>query len=248
MTGTELAIKLGFIVSKEGKVFLNDKEYTSKMYNKRALSFTFRNNGKKFQAYSGKIQAYQKFGDKALSDTTYYLDGDSSNISYDNISLLSIEQEKARNRSTKVCSKCGKEYPIEYFVFKDKQNNKRSSRCIECDRISKRESYHKFYEYNKYKFQSRRKSFESSNKEYIHEIKSCGCIVCGEKDTACLDFHHLGDKEFNISAQIKNLSKDNLKKEIDKCVVLCANCHRKLHYYDLSIEELKQLSTVPKAA
>lgn len=52
MTGTELAIKLGFIVSKDGRVFLNDKEYTSSTYNKKALSFTFRNNGKKFQAYS----------------------------------------------------------------------------------------------------------------------------------------------------------------------------------------------------
>lgn len=72
MTGTELAIKLGFIVSKDGRVFLNDKEYTSSTYNKKALSFTFRNNGKKFQAYTGKIQAYQKFGNKALSDTTYY--------------------------------------------------------------------------------------------------------------------------------------------------------------------------------
>ena len=59
MTGTELAIKLGFIVSKNGRVFLNDKEYTSSTYNKKALSFTFRNNGKKFQAYTGKIQAYQ---------------------------------------------------------------------------------------------------------------------------------------------------------------------------------------------
>lgn len=229
MTGTELAIKLGFIVSKDGRVFLNDKEYTSSTYNKKALSFTFRNNGKKFQAYTGKIQAYQKFGNKALSDTTYYLDGNSFNVSYDNISLLSIEQEKARNRSTKICSKCGKECPIEYFVFKDKKNNKRSSRCIECDRLSKRESYHKYYENNKERFQVR-------------------CIVCGEKDIACLDFHHLKDKEFNISNEIRNLSIENLKKEINKCVVLCSNCHRKLHYYDLSIDELRQLHSVPEAA
>ena len=248
MTGTELAIKLGFIVSKDGRVFLNDKEYTSSMYNKRALSFTFRNNGKKFQAYTGKIQAYQKFGNKALSDTTYYLDGNSANVSYDNISLLSIEQERARNRSTKICSKCGKEYPIECFVFKDKKNNKRSPRCIECDRLGKRESYHKHYEDNKERFQVRRKSYESNNKKYIQDIKSCGCIVCGEKDIACLDFHHLKDKEFNISNEIRNLSIENLKKEINKCIVLCSNCHRKLRYYNLSIDELRQLYSVPEAA
>lgn len=40
MTGTELAINLGFIVTKEGRVFLKDKEYASKFYGKRSLSFT----------------------------------------------------------------------------------------------------------------------------------------------------------------------------------------------------------------
>lgn len=67
-------------------------------------------------------------------------------------------------------------------------------------------------------------------------------------DIACLDFHHLKDKEFNISNEIRNLSIENLKKEINKCVVLCSNCHRKLHYYDLSIDELRQLYSVPEAA
>lgn len=56
------------------------------------------------------------------------------------------------------------------------------------------------------------------------------------------------EKEFNISNEIRNLSIENLKKEINKCVVLCSNCHRKLHYYDLSIDELRQLYSVPEAA
>lgn len=43
-------------------------------------------------------------------------------------------------------------------------------------------------------------------------------------------------------------TEENLKKEINKCVVLCSNCHRKLHYYDLSIDELRQLHSVPEAA
>lgn len=248
MTGTELAIKLGYVVSKDGKVSINGKEYKLLTYNNKVLYFVFRNHGKKFQAYAGKIQAYQKFGEAALNDTTYYLDGDHFNINYDNISLLSIEQEKARNRSTKVCAKCGKEYPIEYFIFKDKQNNIRSARCLECDRASKRESYHKLYEKNKDKFRARRKKIEDNNKKYINEIKSCGCIICGEKDIACLDFHHLKDKKFNISNEVGNLSKNKLTDEMNKCVVLCANCHRKLHYYNLNIEELKQLSSVPEAA
>lgn len=83
------------------------------------------------------------------------------------MSLLSIEQEKTKNKLTKICSKCGEEFPIEYFVFKDKSKNRRSPRCIKCDRDSKRESYHKHYESNKEKFQARRKYYENNNKEYI---------------------------------------------------------------------------------
>lgn len=62
----------------------------------------------------------------------------------------------------------------------------------------------------------------------INDAKSCGCIICGEHELCCLDFHHICDKEFEISAGTE-VSLTRLIVEIDKCVVLCANCHRKLH-------------------
>lgn len=249
MTGTELAIKLGFTISKEGVVTFEGKpRKTSIRHSKRNVTFTFRHNKHKYQAYAGKLQAYNKFGNIALTDTTYYLDGNCENVSYDIISLLSIEIDKARNASTKVCSNCGKELPISQFCFKDKVNNIRSPRCLECDRASKRESYRKHYASNRDKFNQRRKIYENDNKEFINSIKQSGCLICKENDVACLDFHHLQDKEFNISTKINSLSKENLRKEIDKCVVLCSNCHRKLHYYNLSIEELRQFVSVPKTA
>ena len=64
----------------------------------------------------------------------------------------------------------------------------------------------------------------------MRQLKSNGCIVCGEKDPACLDFHHLHDKSFNIGNKCRDRSVDSIKNEVDKCVVLCANCHRKLHH------------------
>ena len=62
------------------------------------------------------------------------------------------------------------------------------------------------------------------------------CVLCGETHPACLDFHHLDDtsKEFNISRAHKfGYGYRRIAKEIEKCVVLCSNCHRKLHYGDL---------------
>ncbi|MBA7560448.1 hypothetical protein ES695_17890 [Candidatus Atribacteria bacterium 1244-E10-H5-B2] len=55
-----------------------------------------------------------------------------------------------------------------------------------------------------------------------------GCQFCGyKKCTSALDFHHIGGgKEFNIS-QSSNLEK--IKEEVEKCAVLCKNCHAELH-------------------
>jgi hypothetical protein len=58
------------------------------------------------------------------------------------------------------------------------------------------------------------------------------CATCGEKHPACLDFHHSDPslKEFSVAEAVsRGLSRDKIIKEMAKCVVLCANCHRKHH-------------------
>lgn len=56
------------------------------------------------------------------------------------------------------------------------------------------------------------------------------CLHCGLiDDQVVYDFHHLDPKtkEFNLSK--KNIIFEKAKKELDKCILLCSNCHRKLH-------------------
>ena len=64
--------------------------------------------------------------------------------------------------------------------------------------------------------------------EIVREAKSSGCVKCGEKEQVCLDFHHLGDKDRTI-AQMRGMGDDRVREEISKCVVVCSNCHRKIH-------------------
>ena len=45
----------------------------------------------------------------------------------------------------------------------------------------------------------------------------------------------LKNKEYNISDLIKSQCLNKIKTELKKCIVLCANCHRKVHYYNLNI-------------
>ena len=57
------------------------------------------------------------------------------------------------------------------------------------------------------------------------------CSKCGyNKCLEALDFHHdKGNKEGMISKLTKDFSKQKSLKEVKKCILLCANCHRELH-------------------
>ncbi len=66
---------------------------------------------------------------------------------------------------------------------------------------------------------------------YEYKRKECQCEQCNEGHPACLDFHHVGEKELGIAEMVaRGYSPENILEEISQCMVLCANCHRKEHY------------------
>lgn len=68
-------------------------------------------------------------------------------------------------------------------------------------------------------------------KEIITKYKSeHGCIICGEKDPVVLEFHHLDPKTKKLGglAHMRDCSIETIKNEMDKCVILCANDHRRV--------------------
>ena len=73
-------------------------------------------------------------------------------------------------------------------------------------------------------------------KKRLSEIKEAsGCMDCGETNPIVLDFDHLHDKKYNISRMIHDgFSWKAIKKEIEKCEIVCANCHRIRTYYRLT--------------
>ena len=72
------------------------------------------------------------------------------------------------------------------------------------------------------------------HRAWVYEQKeAAGCGQCGEDDGRCLDFHHREDerKWLKVSLMVTyGYAKEKLEKEIAKCDVLCANCHRLEHY------------------
>ena len=66
------------------------------------------------------------------------------------------------------------------------------------------------------------------NKSLLRERKK-ECCICGEDEYCCLEIHHIRDKLYNISQAVKILPTKLFKKELDKCICVCSNCHKKLH-------------------
>jgi hypothetical protein len=131
---------------------------------------------------------------------------------------------------TKMCSKCGNEKEINEFPFKNKEKNIRHIVCKFCWKEIRKKSYNN----NKEVTLKRNKRNKKKNLEWYVNYKSkLKCVNCGEDHPACLEFHHIdpNKKDFNISINIRSTySVNKILREIEKCDILCANCHRKLHY------------------
>jgi hypothetical protein len=78
--------------------------------------------------------------------------------------------------------------------------------------------------------------------EFIYKLSKhieIECVKCGyNKNFAALDFHHIRNKTFKISRELRNLSKKNfydgrveniIYEILVHCEILCANCHREHH-------------------
>jgi hypothetical protein len=108
-----------------------------------------------------------------------------------------------KNENMKWCPSCKKILPFAQFQTNAAQKDGLTSWCKAC-----------------------LKNARDGMKEVLDEVKNQPCADCGGRFPAeCMDFDHVnGNKEFNIGNHKYNLSK--LIDEIDKCDVVCANCHR----------------------
>lgn len=131
----------------------------------------------------------------------------------------------------KQCTKCKQWKDEEEFSWKNKAEGKRHSQCKECRRKADNERYATDPD--------RREAVKMVHKnqvkyirDYILDIKkNSKCAICGDSRWYVLDFHHIKGKDFTISEKVREgCSLDTIKKEIEKCILVCANCHREIHY------------------
>lgn len=113
----------------------------------------------------------------------------------------------------KLCPKCKTSKPKNDFY----KSTKSSSYCKSCIIISNKER-------------------QRNTKQLAIEYKGGCCSKCGyNKCIAALEFHHIdpNTKDKDYFNQRSGLT-ESLKRELDKCVLLCANCHREEHHLNTS--------------
>jgi hypothetical protein len=69
-------------------------------------------------------------------------------------------------------------------------------------------------------------------KEMVVEYKGGKCTICGYKRcVSAFDLHHADDskKKFGLSQRGLTRSWKMIREEADKCILVCANCHREIH-------------------
>jgi hypothetical protein len=131
--------------------------------------------------------------------------------------------------NTKKCIDCCNELPADNFSFKNKSKNILQPRCKPC-----------YNAYNRKYYQSGEKTKQiervRANAKQRYDLfkewrNNQSCLVCGEHSPECLDLHHIdpSQKEGTISELFSRWSWTRIQEEINKCIVVCSNCHRKIH-------------------
>jgi transposase len=85
-------------------------------------------------------------------------------------------------------------------------------------------------------------NYRKKIKERLVDYKGGKCEICGyNKCITALEFHHIEPtkKDFTISNS-SVLSFETCKKEVDKCILVCSNCHREIHYNETLKKKLEK--------
>lgn len=134
-----------------------------------------------------------------------------------------------------------KEKGLDDFSFKNKIKNKRRKICKTCHSLYRKQHYLQNREkYLEKALRRNKKQGEVIAKYLFNILSKSQCIDCEKKDIIVLKFDHIKNKQFGIAEMYqKRYSLAAIKKELRKCVVRCANCHRRKTAKDVGFWKFK---------
>ena len=133
-------------------------------------------------------------------------------------------------RKSKPCCTCKKQILIKNYSWKDKKSGRRSTKCKQCTNEYSRQHYRDNIDVYLARTKRNTAKYKKDGRNLIYEFKlSNPCTSCGESNPIVLEFDHIDPKtkRNDLSTMATHgYSIESLEKEIEKCIILCANCHR----------------------
>jgi hypothetical protein len=126
------------------------------------------------------------------------------------------------------CGRCGIEKPLSEFAWHRRAEGRRQHHCRTCQAEYRRAHY--LANRERYIARARQRKTElwaERTEKLLAYFAEHPCADCGETDPVVLEFDHLRDKNFNIGQKLTNYPWSAIVAEIEKCEVVCANCHRR---------------------
>jgi hypothetical protein len=137
---------------------------------------------------------------------------------------MKIEPAIPHSSDYKICSKCKVSKLVSEFNFRHTATGARNSYCKDCGNNLTRSHYKN----NKRQYLDRNIRSYKKRRELARQIKSRPCADCGvQYPFYVMDFDHRASeiKEYELN-RIDRMTTRALLREIAKCDVVCANCHR----------------------
>ncbi len=162
------------------------------------------------------LNEISKITKKSLTTVRYWMKKHNLKSNFSNFK----DSGKKEYEDTRFCPRCKKQVETKKFYQRRGKENS-STYCRDCTTDSTLDRMRKI-------------------KTLMIEYKGGCCAKCGyKKYQGALEFHHLNPKEKDFSpSHLKKYKFDErMKSELDKCILVCANCHREIHH------ELKQKET-----
>ena len=130
----------------------------------------------------------------------------------------------------KVCANCGESLADERFNFRNKARALRWGTCKSCQSDQRKRWYRKNKVVHKSNTRRNKKRAIEIGQQFIwNYLANHPCVDCGETDPVVLEFDHVTGRKRKAVGDLarQRYSIEAISKEIAKCVVRCANCHRR---------------------
>lgn len=128
---------------------------------------------------------------------------------------------------TKICCTCKENKKVDQFYKRSNSTDGLQSTCKQCMKVTHQNCRRRKIDHYRDVQKNHRRQLRDQYRAWKSEQ---GCACCGESEAVCLALHHRSpnEKEYKPSV-LAQFSFEKFMEEAAKCIVVCHNCHAKIH-------------------